>query len=168
MRYKALFVIILTTVLVFGLGMFWFWEETRRVSADILNFSSLEPQPTSVENSKVSLFLVSRTKVTSEEKQIFYFVTYVAKQDLKDARLVGLFGAPSLNNTPQLVRSLGDLKAGASGTISFPATISQKQEGWIFTRVVLSDMERPHWWAKEKRTVIAVVDETKQTNLEGD
>ena len=162
MRFKAAGLVILTVILVLILGFFWQIEETQRTSADLIQLGEKQTvQPFSVENDEVLLTLTDDLGQANVGQKVTYTIFYLAKKDLKNTRIVASLGETKKNISPTHTWDLGDLKEGLSGSFSVPVTISSG-ENLAISRVTFSQMQKPTWWGKERRKILATVDDIDQ------
>ena len=160
MRFKTAGLIILTVFLVLILGFFWQINETQRVSADLLQLGEEKTvQPSTVDKPEALLSLTDNLQEVKVGQKITYTISYTAKKDLKQARIVGALGETKKRIYPVFSWDLGDLKEGASGSFIIPVTISSGETDLAVSRVTISEMEKPTWWGKERREILVTVDD---------
>jgi hypothetical protein len=163
MRFKAAGFIFLVTVLVLILGFIWQIEEINRVSADVIQFGKQNTiQPNSVQTESLSLFLTDNQEQLKLNQEAIYTISYTAKKNIKNVRIVGVLGETKKNVSPTFSWNLGDIKAGSSATFNVPVKIESNESGLAVSRVTVSEIIKPRWWAKERREVLATVDDIDQ------
>jgi len=163
MRFKAAGFVFLVTILVLILGFIWQIGEINRLSADVIQFREKNTvQPNFIETESLSLLLTDNKEQIGVNQETVYTISYTAKKDIKKARIVGVLGETKKTVSPTFSWDLGDLKAGASGAFNVPVKIESNESGLAVSRIVVSEMGKPRWWTKEKREVLAVVDDIDQ------
>lgn len=161
-RFKTALLILLTTFLVFVLGYLWEFQEISRTKADVIQLMKTETvSPSVVENDSLVLSLSDFKDTVKPKEKVTYTISYQVKKDLKNVRLVGILGKPENDVTPNFSLNLGDLKKDSEGMFNLPFQIESSQ-GLIISRVTLSQIKKEAWWKKEKREVLATVDDIDQ------
>jgi len=163
MRLRAAGLIFLVTVLGLILGFIWQIEEINRISADVIQFGKQNTvQPNFLETEALSIFLTDNTEQLGVGQETFYTISCAAKKDIKQAKIVGVLGETKKTVSPTFSWNLGEIKAGTSATFTMPIKIAGNESGFAVSRVTVSEMAKPRWWSKEKREVLATVDDINQ------
>lgn len=163
MRFKTVAIIILTTFLALGLGLLWQTEERARVSADIIQFGKSKTiQPNSVDTEEVTFSLTDEKEQVRSGEEVVYKIYFLAKENLKGVRIVGTVGESQQRVSPTFSWDLGNMQAGQNFLFKIPVTIQNKGSNLVISRVTVSAMEQPRWWSKERREVLAIIDDVDQ------
>ena len=163
MRFKTAGLVIIIVLAVLVLGIAWQINETQRISADITQFGAQKTiQASSVENENIMLSVQDNTDQVNVGDKITYSVFYMAKKDLNNVRIVGSLGNTDAKVAPTLEWNLGNIKAGTSASFNVPITIQKGATNQVISRVTISKIGQPTWWGKEKREVLATVDDVTQ------
>lgn len=163
MRFKTAGLIILVTFLILVLGFSWQFREIQRTSADLVQLGGTKTvQPNSTETDDVVLSLTDNLDGVNVSQKVTYTISYSAKKDLKQARIVATLGDTNKKIYPTFSWDLGNVKTGASGSFNIPVEIKKGETDLAISRVTISRMSKSNWWSKEKREILATVDDINQ------
>ena len=161
-RIKTALLIVFATVLFFGMGFLWQINEIQRGKADETQLGKETTiQPATTENGSVSLSVSDTATQVKVGDAINYVVSYTAKKDLKNARIVGALGETGEKVSPQFVWNLGDLKSGTSGSFTVPIVV-KKGGSVAASRITISETRKFSFWTQEKREILATADDINQ------
>jgi len=158
MRFKTAGIIVITTACVMLFAFVWQIQDIQRSSADVNQLGEdQEIQPGFSENQDVSLFLSSDAEKVSIGQNVNYTISYLAKKDLKNVRIVGALGDTNKKIYPAFTWNFGEIKAGTSGNISVPVKIEAGDNNMVVSRITLSVIQKG-FMSREKREILATCD----------
>ena len=159
-RWKVAGFLILTTILVLGVVAAGEVGEIKRVSADLLQLGNTQTiQQNSIDTDKVFLKVDDNQDEAKIGEVATYTISYKAKQDIKQVRIVAAFGETKTKIYPVYFWDLHDLKAGASGSFSLPIEIKTGESNFAISRATISEMQKTTFFFKEQRKILATVDD---------
>jgi len=163
MRLKSALLIIITAFLVLAMDLVWQIKDIQRGRADEVQLSKEAViQPNVVDNDDVALFLIDEKETARVGEVITYTISYQAKKDFQNVRLVGSLGVVDQQIKPDFVWNLGNLPAGTAGSVSVPILIKKGKSDLVISRVVLSSEEQPSVLRQKQRKVLATCDDINQ------